>query len=169
MPTSLSPITGIRLEVLEDPSLPFNGPGRQPTNGNFVLTELMLHAEELRRRPARHRRRRRRRDRARSPTRCSFCATQFGFTGGGADLPARSADECTRCDERSPSRPTSTQLGSKLDIDGDGSVEPLTDALLILRYAFGFRGTTLTVGATDPQCTRCDAFVIEAYLACLFS
>ncbi len=46
VPNSLSPITGIRLEVLEDPSLPFNGPGRQSTNGNFVLTELTLHAEE---------------------------------------------------------------------------------------------------------------------------
>src|SRR5262245_7005260 len=36
--TSLQNITGIRLEVLEDPSLPFNGPGRYPENGNFVLT-----------------------------------------------------------------------------------------------------------------------------------
>ncbi len=37
-----SNITGIRLEVLEDASLPFNGPGRQPVNGNFVLTEITL-------------------------------------------------------------------------------------------------------------------------------
>ena len=35
-------ITGIRLEVLEDPSLPFNGPGLQPTNGNFVLSEIQV-------------------------------------------------------------------------------------------------------------------------------
>jgi hypothetical protein len=33
-------ITGLRLEVLEDFSLPFNGPGLQPINGNFVLSEL---------------------------------------------------------------------------------------------------------------------------------
>ena len=33
-------ITGIRLEVLEDPSLPFGGPGMQPTNGNFNLLEM---------------------------------------------------------------------------------------------------------------------------------
>ncbi len=32
-------ITGIRLEVLTDKSLPKNGPGRAP-NGNFVLNEL---------------------------------------------------------------------------------------------------------------------------------
>ena len=37
-----SNVTGVRLEVLEDASLPFNGPGRQPVNGNFVLTEITL-------------------------------------------------------------------------------------------------------------------------------
>ena len=39
-PTTLTGITGVRLEVLEDSSLPFNGPGSQALNGNFVLTEL---------------------------------------------------------------------------------------------------------------------------------
>lgn len=41
-PTLLTGITGIRLEVLEDPSLPFNGPGRQPLNGNFELSEFTV-------------------------------------------------------------------------------------------------------------------------------
>ncbi|GIW81531.1 MAG: hypothetical protein KatS3mg105_3338 [Gemmatales bacterium] len=39
--TDLKNITGIRLEVLPDPSLPANGPGRAD-NGNFVLSELKL-------------------------------------------------------------------------------------------------------------------------------
>ena len=39
--TDLSGITGIRLEVLKDPSLPAGGPGFY-LNGNFVLTELEL-------------------------------------------------------------------------------------------------------------------------------
>jgi hypothetical protein len=39
-PTSLTGITGIRLEALEDPSLPHGGPGRWPGNGNFVLSEF---------------------------------------------------------------------------------------------------------------------------------
>jgi hypothetical protein len=39
----LAGITGIRLEVLKDPSLPGDGPGFYP-NGNFVLTELQLNA-----------------------------------------------------------------------------------------------------------------------------
>jgi len=41
-PTSLTGITGIRLEALEDPSLPFSGPGRHGANGNFVVSELTM-------------------------------------------------------------------------------------------------------------------------------
>src|SRR5207248_8158779 len=39
--TPLSGITGIRLEVLSDPSLPGKGPGRGP-NGNFVLNDFRV-------------------------------------------------------------------------------------------------------------------------------
>ena len=39
--TSLTGVTGFRLEVLIDPSLPFNGPGLG-INGNFVLTEISV-------------------------------------------------------------------------------------------------------------------------------
>jgi PEP-CTERM motif len=42
--TTLTGITGFRLEVLEDDSLPSDGPGRQPSNGNFVLSELQVDA-----------------------------------------------------------------------------------------------------------------------------
>lgn len=38
--TSLTGITGIRLEALTDPSLPQGGPGREPGTGNFVLSEF---------------------------------------------------------------------------------------------------------------------------------
>lgn len=41
-PTTLTGITGIRLEALEDPSLPYNGPGRFGENGNFVVSELTM-------------------------------------------------------------------------------------------------------------------------------
>lgn len=41
-PTTLTGITGIRLELLEDASLPFNGPGRQPENGNLKLSEFTV-------------------------------------------------------------------------------------------------------------------------------
>jgi hypothetical protein len=41
--TNLKGITGVRLEVLPDPSLPAQGPGRAP-NGNFVLNKFKLYA-----------------------------------------------------------------------------------------------------------------------------
>ncbi len=41
--TSLTGITGFRLEMLADASLPANGPGRFG-NGNFVLSELGVSA-----------------------------------------------------------------------------------------------------------------------------
>ena len=45
--TFLTGITGVRLEVLEDPSLPFNGPGRQPENGNICLSEFELSITQI--------------------------------------------------------------------------------------------------------------------------
>ena len=41
--TKLTGLTGVRLEVLPDPSLPGKGPGRAP-NGNFVLNEFRVMA-----------------------------------------------------------------------------------------------------------------------------
>jgi hypothetical protein len=43
VPTDLTGVTAIRLEVLADPKFPANGPGRA-TNGNFVLTEVKMTA-----------------------------------------------------------------------------------------------------------------------------
>lgn len=54
---------------------------------------------------------------------------------------------------------------SVLDIDGNGSTEPLSDGLLVLRRFFGFTGTALTGGAIGAMCTRCDAAAIEPYIA----
>ena len=55
-----------------------------------------------------------------------------------------------------------------LDIDGNGLVGPLTDGLLVLRFLFGFTGTTLTAGAVDTGgCTRCNADAILPYLQTL--
>jgi hypothetical protein len=44
--STLSGITGMRLEVLEHPSLPADGPGFA-ANGNFVLTEIQLDATAI--------------------------------------------------------------------------------------------------------------------------
>jgi hypothetical protein len=45
---NLSGITGIRLEALEDPSLPMGtGPGLFERNANFVLTELEVNISPI--------------------------------------------------------------------------------------------------------------------------
>lgn len=53
------------------------------------------------------------------------------------------------------------------DVDGDGSVGALTDGLLILRYLFGFSGSTLVTGALGAGATRTDPAAIAAFLGCL--
>lgn len=52
-----------------------------------------------------------------------------------------------------------------LDIDGDGSVLPLTDGLLILRHLFGFSGDSLITGAIGSGATRDTAEEVETYLS----
>jgi hypothetical protein len=51
-----------------------------------------------------------------------------------------------------------------LDVDLDGTLAPLTDGLLVLRYFFGFTGTTLVTGALGNGATRTDPALIVAYL-----
>jgi PEP-CTERM motif len=45
--TNLVDITGFRLEALANSSLPDDGPGRQPSNGNFVLTQFQVSASAV--------------------------------------------------------------------------------------------------------------------------
>lgn len=54
-----------------------------------------------------------------------------------------------------------------LDIDGNGSVDALTDGLMLLRYMFGLRGTSLTSGAVANGAPRGDATSIEPYIQSL--
>ena len=52
-----------------------------------------------------------------------------------------------------------------LDADGNESIEPLSDGLLILRYLFGFTGSPLIAGAVGGGATRADAGSISNYIA----
>jgi hypothetical protein len=54
--------------------------------------------------------------------------------------------------------------GATIDVDGNSTVDALTDTLLMLRYVFGFRGAVLINGAVGPGCTRCTAPDIETYI-----
>jgi hypothetical protein len=89
----------------------------------------------------------------------------FDFTGATLISGAVAAN-CTRCDAAAIESYLAG-LGTTLDIDGDGSLEALTDGLLVLRYLFGFAGATLTSGAVGANCTRCDAGEIVPYLQTL--
>jgi hypothetical protein len=56
---------------------------------------------------------------------------------------------------------------SALDLDQNGSFDALTDALILLRYAFGLRGDNLISGATASDATRTSAAEIEAHIQSL--
>lgn len=48
-----------------------------------------------------------------------------------------------------------------LDIDGDGSVDALTDGVLIVRYMIGLRGSALINGVLGSQATRSDTAIAD--------
>jgi hypothetical protein len=92
---------------------------------------------------------------------------RLSFTGSALTAGAVGVS-CTRCE---PAEVESyiASIFDQLDADGDGTVGAFTDALLVLRLAFGFRGEALVAGATGEGCTRCDAESITAFLAPLFA
>ena len=55
-------------------------------------------------------------------------------------------------------------LGDLVDIDGNGTIDALTDGLLTLRYLFGLEGETLIAGVVASDATRTSAEDIEAHL-----
>ncbi len=88
----------------------------------------------------------------------------FGFTGSTLTTGALGPN-CSRCDAAA----IQAQFEKiNLDIDANGSTTPLTDGLLVLRYLFGFTGTTLTAGAVGPGCARCTDAEVAAHLSNLF-
>ena len=62
-----------------------------------------------------------------------------------------------------------TGLGNRLDIDNNGTVDALTDGLIILRYLFGLTGDTLTNGVVAPDAGTVSATDIESHLESLTS
>ena len=56
------------------------------------------------------------------------------------------------------------QAESNADIDKNGTLDALTDGLLLLRYAFGLRGENLVANSIASDATRTSAEDIEAYI-----
>ena len=50
------------------------------------------------------------------------------------------------------------------DIDGNGSVDPLSDGLLLLRHLFALEGDDLIKGVVHPEGTRTEAAEIVDYI-----
>jgi LasA protease len=59
--------------------------------------------------------------------------------------------------------PSNTQCS--FDVDGNSTPDPLTDGVLLLRYALGFRGANLISGSIGAGATRNTSSLIENYLA----
>jgi hypothetical protein len=87
----------------------------------------------------------------------------FGFRGATL-IDGAVAPDCTRCTAPEIEAYLEGCVSCCLDIDGNGVADALTDGILILRYLFGFSGATLIDGAVAPDCTRCTAPEIEAYI-----
>ena len=51
------------------------------------------------------------------------------------------------------------------DIDGNGSVDALTDGLLLLRYLFGLTGTNLINGVVGDGATKTQSAALESYMS----
>jgi hypothetical protein len=87
----------------------------------------------------------------------------FGFTGtaltDGAVDPAGQRNTAAAITAYLTSLPVST-----FDVDLNNQVDALSDGILILRNLFGFSGTALTDGVTDPAGRRTNPAAITAYL-----
>jgi len=51
------------------------------------------------------------------------------------------------------------------DLDGNGTFDPVTDGLMILRYLFRFDGAAVVTGAVGSSATRTDWNAVNAFLA----
>jgi len=86
----------------------------------------------------------------------------FGFSGDALTSGAVSSDANRDASEVIVSY--LTDADAQLDIDGDGESKPLTDGLLLIRYLFGFSGSSLVSGAIGSEATRDTAEAVEAYI-----
>jgi hypothetical protein len=91
----------------------------------------------------------------------------FGFSGPTL-VNGAVAGGCARCTAGAIGTYLQS-FGSVLDVDGNASIMALEDGLLVLRYLFGFTGSSLTNGAVGAGCTRCDPTSVAAYLSNLTS
>ena len=95
-----------------------------------------------------------------------FLRYAFGLTGDAlvSGVVASDAQYTTASDIE---QELATVYDSSGDIDGNGSVDALSDGLLVLRYLFGLDGDTLTAGVIGSGATVTDSAALETYLSTL--
>jgi hypothetical protein len=84
-------------------------------------------------------------------------------TGGTYSVRVRSTDHGGLSTEKA----FTVTVVAALDIDANGQVEALNDGLIILRYLFDFRGSSLVRGALGTGALRTDPSAIVSVLASL--
>jgi hypothetical protein len=89
----------------------------------------------------------------------------FGLSGEAMVAGTLGAD-ATRTDPAAVSAFLS-DIRPRLDVDGNGSADALTDGVMLIRYLFGLRGAALINGAMGTGATRTTAAQIEAALQSL--
>lgn len=97
----------------------------------------------------------------------SFDTVRMGLRRGPNEVtvpaePSRSVPPGVRLTEREAAAATGL---CSLDVDGNGRFDALTDGILIVRYLFGFTGSTLTANAVGAGATRTTPEAITAFLA----
>lgn len=94
-----------------------------------------------------------------------FMRYTFGMTGAAlTDDTISSRSSLTSAEVETNVTEASNSSTSFADIDGSGSVDALTDGLLLLRYLFGFTGDSLIDAAVANGASRQSAADIEAYI-----
>ena len=87
----------------------------------------------------------------------------FGFTGSAMIDRAIATGAVNNTPELVSGR--LSELEAAMDVDRNGQVDALTDGLLIMRFAFGFRGDVLIRNAIGSGATRATAQQVENYLS----
>jgi hypothetical protein len=78
------------------------------------------------------------------------------------------AEDCTRCSSvEIEDYIRQSANTARLDIDGNGETDALTDGTLINRFLFGISGPALIADSVGENCTRCTADKIRSYLETL--
>ena len=75
----------------------------------------------------------------------------FGLTGDALITDTVAADAQYKTSDEIESR--ISLLGELADIDGNGEIDALTDGLIVVRYLFGLRGSSLIEGAVAENAT----------------